>query len=103
MTSSTAAATATSAVGEPLPHTQSCIYLDYNATTPVFPEVADEMLPMLQKFGNPSSSHAFGRPCKDVVDVARARVAAMVGASPAEICFTSCGSESDTWCELAAC
>ncbi|KAI3426318.1 hypothetical protein D9Q98_008691 [Chlorella vulgaris] len=97
MTSSTAAATATSAVGEPLPHTQSCIYLDYNATTPVFPEVADEMLPMLQKFGNPSSSHAFGRPCKDVVDVARARVAAMVGASPAEICFTSCGSESDTW------
>ncbi|EFN56195.1 hypothetical protein CHLNCDRAFT_144931 [Chlorella variabilis] len=86
-------------LGEPLPHIQAsgCVYLDYNATTPIFPEAADEMRPFLTAFGNPSSAHAFGRPCKAAVDAARARVAAMVGADPDEIFFTSCGSESDNW------
>ncbi len=94
--------TATAAMpglGEPLPYIEAsgCIYLDYNATTPIFPEVADEMRPFLTSFGNPSSMHTFGRPCKEAVDAARARVAAMVGAEPDEIVFTSCGSESDNW------
>jgi selenocysteine lyase/cysteine desulfurase len=146
-------------LGEALPHLEQagCIYLDYNATTPIFPEaseqvqaprwaqhfhhcrgrrchrlaprqgaaylarcpsqkprlsfphcsspppfccpwqVAAEMLPFLTAFGNPSSGHAYGRPCKAAVDLARRRVAAMVGAAPEELVFTSCGSESDNW------
>lgn len=94
-----AASSAMPRLGEPLPHIQAsgCVYLDYNATTPIFPEAADEMRPFLTAFGNPSSAHAFGRPCKAAVDAARARVAAMVGADPDEIFFTSCGSESDNW------
>jgi len=74
----------------------NCIYLDYNATTPVFPEVADEMEPFLRThFGNPSSNHAFGRPCKDAIDVARSRIAALLGCHPSEVIFTACGTESD--------
>jgi hypothetical protein len=69
----------------------------YNATTPIFPEVAAEMQPFLTAFGNPSSTHAFGRPCKAAVDAARARVAALVGCEPDEIYFTSCGTESNNW------
>ena len=56
------------------------------------------MRPFLAAFGNPSSSHAYGRPCKAAVDEARARVAALVGAHNDEIYFTSCGTEADTWC-----
>eukprot|EP00854_Cymbomonas_tetramitiformis_P017507 gene17507-20844_t len=77
---------------------KTCIYLDYNATTPIFPEVADEMQPFLMRyFGNPSSNHAFGRPCNAAVKQARERVAKLVGAKQEEIVFTSCGSESDNW------
>lgn len=72
------------------------IYLDYNATTPVDPEVVKEMDPYFARhFGNPSSSHAYGHQAKDAVDWARARVAALLGAAPDEVIFTGGGSESD--------
>lgn len=72
------------------------IYLDYNATTPVRPEVLDAMLPFYRnQFGNPSSVHWAGREVAGAVEKAREQVAAMINASPAEIVFTSCGSEGD--------
>lgn len=56
------------------------------------------MTPYLQAFGNPSSGHAFGRPCRQAVDAARQRVAAMINAAdPGEVAFTSCGTEADAW------
>lgn len=75
------------------------IYLDNNATTRVAPEVFEAMRPYLtQEFGNASSAHALGRPARLAIDVARADVAALLGAAdPSEIVFTSCGSESDNW------
>ena len=58
------------------------IYVDYNATTPVAPEVADAMLPYLHEhFGNPSSTHVYGRSARDAVAQARAEVAALIGAA----------------------
>ena len=77
------------------------VYLDYNATTPVVPEVADAMLPFLHEaFGNPSSSHAFGRHAHDAVEQARAEVALLIGARSGEIVFTGCASEANN---LALC
>jgi len=71
------------------------IYLDHNATTPLPPEVADAMLPYLREhFGNPSSGHVYGRRARDAVDAARAQVAALIGAAPEEIVFTSGGTEA---------
>ena len=71
------------------------IYLDYNATTPVDPGVVDAMLPYLQaEFGNPSSAHALGRRARDAIEKARGEVAALIGASPDEIVFTSGGTEA---------
>ncbi|GAA3772894.1 cysteine desulfurase family protein [Streptomyces chiangmaiensis] len=71
-------------------------YLDYNATTPVDPEVVEAMLPYLTThFGNPSSSHAYGRSAATAVAAARAQVAALIGAAPEEIVFTSTGSEAN--------
>ena len=70
-------------------------YLDYAATTPVLPEVRDIMLDVLeQDFGNPSSVHGFGRRARQLVEDARDRVAAAIGASPAEIVFTGGGTEA---------
>jgi cysteine desulfurase len=72
------------------------IYLDYNATTPVAPAVADAMLPYLREhFGNPSSSHVYGERTRDAVARARAAVAALIGAEPAEIVFTGCATEAN--------
>ena len=72
------------------------VYLDHNATTPVDPRVLDAMLPFLRDdFGNPSSLHWFGQRARAAVEEARASVAALVGADPAEIVFTASGSESD--------
>jgi cysteine desulfurase len=72
------------------------VYLDYNATTPVDPAVADAMLPYLREhFGNPSSSHEYGRMAHEAVDRARGEVAALVGAAPAEIVFTGCATEAN--------
>jgi len=73
----------------------STIYLDYNATTPVDPAVLDAMLPYLRsEFGNPSSAHGFGTRAHDAVEAARAEVAALIGAAPDEIIFTSGGTEA---------
>lgn len=72
------------------------IYLDYNATTPIDPRVADAMEPYLRgQFGNPSSSHRLGRAAKEAVDMARAQVAALINAAPEEILFSGGGSESN--------
>lgn len=71
-------------------------YLDHAATTPVLPEVREAMLRAYEEdFGNPSSVHAYGRKAREIVEDARDRVAAAVGASPAEIVFTGGGTEAD--------
>lgn len=71
------------------------IYLDYNATTPVDRRVAEAMMPYLTThFGNPSSSHAFGRRASEAVRQARAEVASMLAAAPDEIIFMSGGTET---------
>lgn len=71
------------------------IYLDYNATTPVAPEVLDAMLPFLREaYGNPSSSHALGRRAHEAIEAARVQVAQLIGASRDEIVFTSGGTEA---------
>jgi len=72
------------------------IYLDNNATTKVAPEVVEVMMPYLSEFyGNPSSMHSFGGDVADKIKGARQHVANLIGASPEEIIFTSCGTESD--------
>ena len=74
------------------------IYLDYNATTPIAKEVADAMVPYLYDyFGNPSSGHSFGVQARLAVDLARRQVAALIGAQPAEIIFTSGGTEANNY------
>jgi len=72
------------------------VYLDYSATTPVDPRVVDKMIPFLrEQFGNPASrSHAFGWGAESAVETARAQVAALVGADPREIVWTSGATES---------
>lgn len=72
------------------------IYLDYNATTPVAPSVQEAMTPFLaEHFGNPSSNYAMGRACREAMEDARAKVAALLGADRDEIIFTSGGTESN--------
>lgn len=72
------------------------IYLDYNATTPLTQEVITAMRPFLEEhFGNPSSSHPFGRITHQAVEQARKRVAGLIHAAPDEIIFTSGGTESN--------
>ncbi len=72
------------------------VYMDNNATTQVAPEVLETMLPYFHElYGNPSSMHSFGGQVMKQVRRAREQVAALLGASPDEIIFTSCGSESD--------
>jgi len=74
------------------------IYLDYNATTPVLPEVLDAMLPYYrEQFGNPSSVHWAGRQVSGAVETAREQVAQLLNCSPAEVVFVSCGSEGDNF------
>jgi cysteine desulfurase len=71
------------------------IYLDYNATTPIDPAVRDAMLPYLsEQFGNPSSTHVYGRTAHDAVEKARHNVAELLGANDDEIIFTSGGTEA---------
>ncbi len=74
------------------------VYLDHNASTPVHPEVLEAMLPYFgERFGNPSSVHAFGREARDGVETARERVAEFLRAGKDEIVFTSGGTESDNF------
>lgn len=72
------------------------IYLDHAATTPVRPEVLEAMTPYFgARFGNPSSTHRWGREARAALDEARERVARCLGAAPDEVCFTSGGTEAD--------
>ncbi len=72
------------------------IYLDFNASTPIAPEVAEAMRPFLSDhYGNPSSRHWAGAPAKEAVERARSQVACLLGCSPDEIVFTSGGTESN--------
>jgi cysteine desulfurase len=73
------------------------IYLDYSATTPIDPRVAEKMIPYLtEKFGNPASrSHAFGWDADKAVEQAREEVAGLVNCDPKEIVWTSGATESD--------
>lgn len=72
------------------------VYLDNNATTSVAPEVTEAMMPFFtERWGNASSMHRFGSSVAHDIEVAREKVAALIGASPSEIVFTSCGTESD--------
>jgi len=79
------------------------IYVDNNATTQVAPEVLEEMLPYFNEFyGNPSSMHTFGGMVEHKIVESRERLAEILGASPDEIIFTSCGTESDSTAIQAA-
>jgi len=80
------------------------VYLDYHATTPCDPRVLEAMLPYFcDTFGNPSSrSHAFGRAAEDAVEQARRQVAAVIGARPQEIVFTSGATEANNLALIGA-
>ena len=78
-------------------------YLDNNATTQVAPEVLEVMIPYFSElYGNPSSMHSFGGQVAKTIHEAREKVAALIGADPDEIIFTSCGTESDNTAILSA-
>jgi cysteine desulfurase len=82
---------------------EKVVYMDNNATTRVAPEVIEAMMPYLtDAYGNPSSMHTFGGQVGDAVRTARQKVAALLGAEPGEITFTSCGTESDSTAILSA-
>ena len=79
------------------------VYMDNNATTMVAPEVVETMLPYFSElYGNPSSMHSFGGQVGKSLKEAREKIAALIGASPDEIIFTSCGTESDSTAILSA-
>lgn len=72
------------------------IYFDYNATTPLNERVLEAMLPFLTRhYGNPSSLYRYGRLARTAIDMAREQVAALVGVSPAQVIFTSGGTEAN--------
>lgn len=76
----------------------SPIYLDYNASTPIAPEVLEAMLPYLTShFGNASSAHAYGQQGRQAIMNARAQVAALLNCEPDEVIFTSGGSEANNF------
>jgi cysteine desulfurase len=82
---------------------QERIYLDYAATSPMYPEVLEEMLPYLTSaFGNPSSVYGLGRDSKNAIELARDKVAFELGADISELFFTSGGTESDNWAIIGA-
>jgi cysteine desulfurase len=79
------------------------IYLDYNATTPPDPAVVEELLPYLHEaFGNPSSSHPYGKKARDAVELARKRVAELLGCGSEQVIFTSGGTESNNQALIGA-
>jgi cysteine desulfurase len=79
------------------PSTQT-IYLDFNASTPIAPEVAAAIRPLMEgPFGNPSSDHWAGKPAREAVDKARRQVASLLACEPGEVVFTSGGSEANNY------
>ncbi|MGC9195933.1 MAG: cysteine desulfurase family protein [Syntrophobacteraceae bacterium] len=79
------------------------IYLDYNATTPPDPEVVEELLPYLTvEFGNPSSGHPYGRKAREAVELARTRLAGLLGCDPSEVIFTAGGTEANNQAIIGA-
>ncbi len=81
----------------------ACVYLDYNATTPVLPEVAEVFsLYAVEEFGNPGSGHEVGRRAKAALEEARAKVARLISATPEEIVFVSGGTEANNLALLGA-
>lgn len=79
------------------PNISNKIYFDFNATAPVYPEVGEAMRPWLMgQVGNPSSKHALGKVAREAVETARGQVARLIEADPAEIIFTSGGTEAST-------
>ncbi len=84
--------------------TQTPVYLDHAATTPVRAEVLEAMLPFLgpDAFGNPASAHRFGRTARAGVEEARRQVAVAVGAEPSQVIFTSGGTEADNLAVVGA-
>ena len=73
------------------------IFLDNAATTPLEPRVKEEMIRMMENFGNPSSTHISGRGAKVEVEVVRKRIAQTIGAQPSEIFFTSEAQRPIIW------
>ena len=72
------------------------VYLDHNASTPVLPVVVDAMLPYLREhFGNPSSTHVYGKTLREAVERAREQVARLIDCTPEEVFFTSGGTEAN--------
>jgi len=72
------------------------VYLDHNASTPILPEVVDAMVPWLRDhYGNPSSTHVYGRTMRDAVEHARQQLATLIDCDPAEVFFTSGGTEAN--------
>src|SRR6185503_630536 len=79
-----------------MPERTRRIYLDFNASTPIAPEVMAVMRTLLEEpYGNPSSGHWAGQPAREVVEKARRQVAGLVGCAGNEIVFTSGGSEAN--------
>lgn len=75
---------------------QQPVYLDHNASTPVLPEVFDAMLPWLRdRYGNPSSNHAYGHIQREAIETARSQVAALLDCAPGDVIFTSGGTEAN--------
>lgn len=75
---------------------ETAIYLDHAASAPLRPEAREAMLPFLEgRYGNPSSAHRFGREARAALEDARASLARVIGAAPAEIVFTRAGTEAD--------
>ncbi len=74
------------------------IYMDHIAGTPLLPEALEAMMPFFKEhFGNPSSIHGFGEEAENAINESREKVAALIGANPDEIVFTSCGTESNNF------
>ncbi len=82
---------------------ESFIYLDNNATTPLLPEVAEAMQKVMHlPYGNPSSPHSVGEGTRGLIEDARAQVAELINSNPDNLIFTSCGSEANNQAILSA-
>ena len=86
-------------LGTPLPSEGGCVYLDYAATCPIYPEVADAMVPFLyDHWGNPSSGHAYGAPCRSGVAEARGSIARLLKCDEDEVALAE--SAQRAWARI---